>query len=62
VRGTLGVSRDVPVGLQDAHVVAVLQTDADDEALAKLAELTERYCVVAQSLAQRPSFTIRRAA
>jgi uncharacterized OsmC-like protein len=62
VRGTLGVSRDVPVGLQDAHVVAVLQTDADDAALAKLAELTERYCVVAQSLAQRPSFTIRRAA
>jgi uncharacterized OsmC-like protein len=62
VRGTLGVSRDVPVGLQDVHVVAALETDADDEALAKLAELTERYCVVAQSLAQRPSLKIRRAA
>jgi uncharacterized OsmC-like protein len=62
VRGTLGVSRDVPVGVQDVHVVAVLETDADDDALAKLAELTERYCVVAQSLAQRPSLTIRRAA
>ena len=62
VRGTLGVSRDVPVGVQDVHIVAVLQTDADDEALAKLAELTERYCVVAQSLAQMPSITIRRAA
>ena len=62
VRGTLGVSRDVPVGVQDVNVVAVLHTDADDDALAKLAELTERYCVVAQSLAQRPSLTIRRAA
>ena len=51
VQGTLGISRDVPVGVQDIHVVAVLQTDADDEALAKLAELTERYCVVAQTLA-----------
>ena len=62
VRGTLGISRDVPVGVQDVHVVAALETDADDDALAKLAELTERYCVVAQSLAQRPSLTIRRAA
>ena len=62
VRGTLGISRDVPVGVQDVHVVAELQTDADDETLSKLAELTERYCVVAQTLAQRPSFTIRRAA
>ena len=62
VRGTLGISREVPVGVQDIHVVAELQTDADDEALAKLAELTERYCVVAQSLAQRPSITIKRAA
>jgi uncharacterized OsmC-like protein len=62
VQGTLGVSRDVPVGVQDIHVVAVLQTDADDAALAKLAEVTERYCVVAQSLGQLPSLTITRAA
>ena len=34
------------------------KTDADDAALAKLAELTERYCVVAQSLGQLPSLTI----
>ena len=53
VQGTLGISRDVPVGVQDIHIVAVLQTDADDATLAKLAELTERYCVVAQTLAQR---------
>ncbi|MGA9103608.1 OsmC family protein [Aeromicrobium sp.] len=60
VQGTLGISRDVPVGVQDIKVVAVLETDADDAALAKLAELTERYCVVAQTLAQRPSITVKR--
>jgi uncharacterized OsmC-like protein len=59
-RGTLGVSRDVPIGLQDVSIVAELQTDADDVTLAKLGELTERYCVVAQSLAQPPSISIRR--
>ena len=61
VQGTLGLSRDVPVGVQDIHVTAALQTDADDRALTKLAELTERYCVVAQSLGQQPSITITRA-
>jgi uncharacterized OsmC-like protein len=60
VQGTLGLSREVPVGVQDIHVVAVLETDADDATLTKLAELTERYCVVAQTLGQRPSITIRR--
>ena len=60
VQGTLGISRDVPVGVQDIKVVAVLETDADDAALTKLAELTERYCVVAQTLAQPPSITVKR--
>lgn len=61
VQGTLGISRDVPVGVQDIRVMASLTSDADDAALAKLAELTERYCVVGQTLAQRPSITIARA-
>jgi uncharacterized OsmC-like protein len=60
-RGTLGVSREAPVGLGDIDVVAELDTDADDATLTKLAELTERYCVVAQTLAQPPHLTIRRA-
>ena len=60
VQGTLGLSREVPVGVQDIRVTATLTTDADDGALAKLAELTERYCVVAQTLAHRPSITISR--
>ena len=59
-RGTLGISRDVPIGLQEIIIVADLQTDADDATLAKLAELTERYCVVGQSLAQHPSIAVRK--
>ena len=61
-RGTLGVARDVPVGVQDIVLTAELDTDADDAALAKLAELTERYCVVAQSLRQTPRFVVTRTA
>lgn len=59
-RGTLGVDRNVPVGVQGVVVSAELDTDADDTALAKLAELTERYCVVAQSLRDTPRFTVTR--
>jgi uncharacterized OsmC-like protein len=61
-RGTLGTSRSVPIGVQDIEIVAELQTEADDATLVKLAELTERYCVVGQSLAQTPSIAIRRRA
>ena len=60
-RGTLGISREAPVGLGDIAVVAELDTDADDATLTKLAELTERYCVVARTLARPPHLTIRRA-
>ena len=59
-RGTLGVSREARVGLGDIEVVAELDTDADDATLAKLAELTERYCVVAQTLASTVRLTLRR--
>jgi len=61
-RGTLGISRDTPVGVRAIQLVAEVDTDADDQALARLAELTERYCVVAQSLAQLPSLRIQRTA
>lgn len=61
-RGTLGVSREANVGLGDIDVVAELDTDADDATLAKLAQLTERYCVVAQTLATAPHLTVRRTA
>ena len=61
-RGTLGVDRTVPVGVQEVVLTAELDTDADDATLAKLAELTERYCVVAQSLREKPRFTVLRRA
>ena len=61
-RGTLGVSREVPVGLREITVDVELDTDADDRTLATLGRLTERYCVVAQTLAEAPRLTLRRAA
>ncbi len=54
-RGTLGVSRDVPVGFREVRLRFDLDTDATDEQLATLLKLTERYCVVFQSLKSPPS-------
>jgi uncharacterized OsmC-like protein len=59
-RGTLGVAREVPVGIQDVVVTADLDTDADDAQLERLGALTERYCVVGQSLREAPTFVVRR--
>jgi uncharacterized OsmC-like protein len=60
-RGTLGVTRDAPVGIQGLTVTAHLDTDASEAALTRLGELTERYCVVAQSLAEIPRIVVTRA-
>lgn len=60
-RGTLGVDRNTPVGVTDLVVTIDVDTDADAHALGKLAELTERYCVVGQSLRQPPQIVVRRA-
>jgi uncharacterized OsmC-like protein len=49
-RGTLGVSKDVPVGFQQIRLQFDLDTDAGEEQLATLLRLTERYCVVYQTL------------
>jgi uncharacterized OsmC-like protein len=53
-RGTLGVSREVPVGFQEIRLKFDLDSDAPAEKLAKLIELTERYCVVYQTLKNPP--------
>src|SRR4029078_2664232 len=53
-RGTLGVSKDVPVGFRDIRLNFDLDTDASAEQLATLCRLTERYCVVYQTLRQPP--------
>lgn len=50
VRGTLGVSRDAPVGFRAIRLHFTLDTDATAEQLASLERLTERYCVVLQTL------------
>jgi uncharacterized OsmC-like protein len=51
-RGTLGVSKDVPVGFKEIRLNFDLDTDASEEQLATLLRLTERYCVVYQTLRQ----------
>ena len=51
-RGTLGVSKDVPVGFREIRLNFDLQTDASEEQLATLIRLTERYCVVYQTLSR----------
>lgn len=53
-RGTLGVSREVPIGFQEIRLKFDLQSEAPSEKLAKLIELTERYCVVYQTLKNSP--------
>jgi uncharacterized OsmC-like protein len=56
-RGTLGVDRDAPVGLQDIHLTFALDADLDDEQCTTLLKLTERYCVVLQTLRSTPAVT-----
>ncbi len=56
-RGTLAVERDAPVGFSAIRLSFELDTDADDEQLATLRQLTERYCVVYQTLAGTPALS-----
>jgi uncharacterized OsmC-like protein len=57
-RGTLGVAKDVPVGFQCIRLEFELDTDASAEQLATLLRLTERYCVVYQTLRQAPAISV----
>ena len=56
-RGTLAVDRDAPVGFHTIRIRFELETKASEEELATLLKLTERYCVVLQSLASSPQLT-----
>jgi uncharacterized OsmC-like protein len=56
-RGTLAVDRDAPVGFSAIRLSFELDTDADEEQLATLLKLTERYCVVFQTLAGSPALS-----
>ena len=57
-RGTLGVSKDAPVGFQHIRLYFDLDTDASGEELATLIRLTERYCVVYQTLRNSPAIAV----
>jgi len=61
-RGTLGVAKDAPVGFQRIRLNFALASDASDEQLATLVRLTERYCVVYQTLRSTPEITVSRGA
>lgn len=58
-RGTLGVSRDAPVGLTEIELSFELDPDLDPETRERLIELTERYCVIYRTLAEPPRVTLR---
>jgi uncharacterized OsmC-like protein len=59
-RGTLGVAKEAPVGFQRIRLQFELDTDASEEQLAALLRLTERYCVVYQTLAHPPALSVSR--
>jgi uncharacterized OsmC-like protein len=56
-RGTLGVGREAPVGFSAIRLSFELETNAEEEQLATLQRLTERYCLVYQTLASTPGLT-----
>jgi uncharacterized OsmC-like protein len=57
-RGTLGVSKDVPVGFKEIRLNFDIDTDASEDQLATLIRLTERYCVVFQTLSQPAKISV----
>lgn len=57
-RGTLGVAKDAPVGFRAIRLRFDLETDEPEERIALLTKLTERYCVVYQTLASPPPLTL----
>ena len=59
-RGTLGVSKEAPVGFQDIRLRFLLDTAATEEQIATLLRLTERYCVVYQTLCHAPRLSAAR--
>lgn len=57
-RGTLGVSKEVPVGFQSIKLIFNIKSDATEEQLSTLLRLTERYCVVYQTLSHSPELSM----
>jgi uncharacterized OsmC-like protein len=57
-RGTLGVNRDAPVGLTDIALTFELDTDADLATVQRLVEMSERFCVIYQTLRTPPRLSV----
>ena len=57
-RGTLGVAKDARVGFRQIELSITIDSDAGPEDRRRLLELTERYCVVYQSLRNSPDLTV----
>lgn len=57
-QGTLGMSPEIPVGFTDIRILVDVEADGPEDRLAKLAELTEQYCVVSQTLKHPPRVEI----
>jgi uncharacterized OsmC-like protein len=57
-RGTLGVDKEAPVGFRAIRLAFDIETDAQKDTIAQLIKLTERYCVVYQSLNKRPELSV----
>lgn len=57
-RGTMGVDRSAAVGFVEIRLVFVLDTDAAPSKVEKLVQLTERYCVVLQTICQKPKISV----
>ncbi|HEY4419671.1 MAG TPA: OsmC family protein [Pseudonocardia sp.] len=57
-RGTLGVDKEAPVGFRDIRLTFDLDTGADADQVATLIKLTERYCVVLQTLVSSPATSV----
>ena len=62
LRGTLGVAAEVPVGFKDIRLHFDVETDASQDQLDRLLEMTERYCVVFQTMQKSPRTSVRIAA
>jgi uncharacterized OsmC-like protein len=59
-RGTLGVSKEAPVGFSSVRLTFKLDSGASEDQLATLVKLTERYCVVLQTLKTPPAISVER--
>ena len=57
-RGTMGVDKSAPVGFVEIRLAFILNTDAEQSTVEKLIQLTERYCVVLQTISQKPKVNV----